>query len=902
MAVHYGILGPLAMVRDGASVVLSAPKERALLLCLLLSPSEALSAGRLEEALWGERAPSSAAKLVQLYVSNLRKSLGSDAIATSAAGYHIVLDEGSLDSLTFASLLEQARAARELGSERRAARLYTEALSLWRAGVVASDAVPDPLRGDAARLEEQRLECLEERLALLVELGEHDRALPELDTLCAEQPLRERPRAQLMLALYRAGRQAEALAAFRDLRHTLREQLGLEPGEEVRALERAILRQDAALTVSHARVAVARLPLPATELIGRDGDRADLLVLLQRLDVRLISLVGAGGSGKTRLGLAAAADSAELFADGVAFVELAAVREPKEVLPAIASALDVSERRGEPLVQTIAAEIGGRELLLVIDNFEQVVDAGPELVRLLEDAPAAKMLVTSRRVLHLSGEHVFPVLPLADDAAVALFLARTEALDALEAVSAPQLEDIRSICRRLDGLPLAIELAAARVRLLNPRQLLERLDPVLPLLTGGPRDMPARQQTLRETLTWSVALLEPAERQSLAALAVFAGGCSLDAALSVVTRDLDRLGALVDHSLLRRNADPENPRFEMLETIREYAFDMLGRQRERVAAAHAVYFADLVESAELTGPTQRRWLTQLEQERDNLRVALEWAAAAPDVETELRLVGALWRFWWLRGELTEGRNRLEHALARQDGADPSLVAQAVRGAAGIYWNLGEAGLARDHASLGLQLAAAAGEPVVELSCHTVLGLLARDQSDFGRARDHFEKSAAIATQLGRDRDVMVAKMNLGSVAFGAREYSTAQTLWQDLLAYHRRGDSEEGIAIALLNLGLVAYRLDQRKAARPYFSEASDLFIRLGFREHHAHALQGLAALDSGDGEPERAARLLGEASRVLAATRSGETTFDAELAREAEADARARLGDDRFAAAFNGE
>jgi len=865
-----------------------------LLLHLLLHANERVSVDRLTTAVWDEQPPLSASKLLQLYISNLRKALGHDAIATAVGAYRIDVAVPELDSLRFLALLDEGRSARARGHIRVAADALRRASALWRGTEVA-----DGGAGDAARLEELRLECVEERLTLLVELGAHDEALPELAALCAEHPLRERPRAQLMLALYRSGRQAEALEVCRDARRTLDEQLGLEPGEELRSLERAILRQDPELTPPAPAHSPLPLPIPRTPLIGRERERTELRALVQRDDVRLLSLVGAGGSGKTRLALAVAADASELFADGVALAELGAVREPAFVTAAAAAALGVTERPGEPLVRTIAQAIADREVLLVLDNFEQVVEAGPFLLELLGAAPRLTLVVTSRRVLHLSGEQVFTVQPLPDDDAVSLFLARAQADNATRALPPEDLSDIGEICRRLDGLPLAIELAAARARLLTPSQLLERLRKSVTVLAAGPRDLPARQQTLRDTLAWSVALLTPDERRSLTNLSVFSGGCSLEAAARVAGADLDRLATLVDHSLLHSDPASEEPRFQMLETVREYAAEQLRARRASLEQAHATYFTELVEEAELRGPDQQRWLERLDRDRDNLRTALEHAAAALDPELELRLVGALWRFWWLRGELAEGRSRLEHALARASGATPSLVAQAYADAAGIAWSQGDAGRAADLARDGLRTTATGVDDVAALFCHTVLGLLARDELDFDRAREHLERSASMAAALGRESDVNVAKMNLGSVAFDAGDYDTAVPLWEGVLAYHRGRGAEEGIAIALLNLGLAAHRLDNPGEADRRFAEAETLFDRIGFREYQVHALHGLAAAAAAEGRGVPAARLLGRAASMLAETGSPAVAFDATLARDAESSARALLGDEAFANAF---
>jgi len=895
MAPRYRVLGPLEVATDDAPVAVSAPKERTLLIHLLLHANERISVNRLLSAIWEEQAPSSGPKLVQLYVSNLRKVLGPEAIETTPGGYRLDVATSDLDSLRFIALLDEGRSARVRGHPRVASAKLKQALSLWRGDEVAGGEAS----WEAERLEELRLECLEEWLTLLLELGAHDEALPALSQLCAAQPLRERPRAQLMLALYRAGRQTEALEVFRDARRSLDTQLGLEPGEELRAMERAILRHDPELAPPRPEPPL-RLLAPRTELIGRERERAELRTLIGKPDVRLLSLVGAGGSGKTRLALAVANDAHDLFADGVALAELGAVRRPTYVVPAVAAALGVSERPAELLEETIADSIGDRELLLVLDNFEQVVEAGSFLLELLGNAPRLTLLVTSRRVLHLSDEQVFPVQPLPPEDAVALFIARAREGDTTREQPAGALDDIKEICRRLDGLPLAIELAAARTRLLSPGQLLERLRDSVTVLASGPRDLPARQQTLRDTLAWSVELLAPDDRRSLTDLSVFSGGWSLDAAQRVAGTDLEQLATLVDHSLVQRAPAGEEPRFQVLETVREYAADQLGDRRAELEQRHADFFIDLAEAAELRGPDQQSWLERLDRERDNLRTTLDHAAAADDPTSELRLVSALWRFWWLRGELAEGRSRLEHAIERSAAAAPALVAQACAGAAGIAWSQGEPARARELASQGLR--ASGPDPdgaVTAIYCHTVLGLIGRDDGDYERARNHLQQSQAIAASLGREPDVNVAKMNLGSVAFEAGEYEAAVTLWQEVLAYHRERGADEGTAIALLNLGLAAHRLGGAGDANERFEEAERLFDRIGFREYQVHALHGLAAVAAVESRGREAAQLLGRAASLLAESGSPGVPFAADLAVDAESGARALIGDEAFDAAF---
>jgi predicted ATPase/DNA-binding SARP family transcriptional activator len=900
---QFRVLGPLEAERDGAPITIGAPKERALLVYLLLNDGDVAPVDRLVDALWVGEPPFSAAKLVQLYVSHLRNKLGREAIETVPSGYRMQISPLALDCVRFEQLLREGRAAQAAENAQLAVAILSRALALWRGPALVDVSYDAFATAEAARLDELRLDCFEARLAGLLALGENDDGLTEAARLSAEYPHRERLRGLHMIALYRAGRQVEALDVFRQARNSLIDELGLEPGVDLRAVEQAILRQDPALAHQPVQQENVTLMIPTalTSLVGREGDLRDLRDVVHRTDIRLVTLVGAGGSGKTRLALALASESQPFFANGVTIVELSALREPALVLPAIAQALRVAEQPSEPLEQTLAAWAADRELLLVVDNFEQVAEAGPELLRLIEASPRLTVVATSRRVLHLSGEHVFPVEPLAEEDAADLFVARAGALNPRLPLDADD-PDIRAICRRLDGLPLAIELAASRTHTLSPHRLLERLGERLTLLTGGPHDLPARQQTLRDTLNWSAELLSSGERDMLARLSVFPSDASLEAATDVTGGDLNTLEGLVWNSMVQRVAVTDDPRFRMLETVREYALELLAGDRRRVADRHARYFLQLAEAADLRGPEQGHWLNVLDDEQDNLRAALDHAHLSDDAETELRIVAALWRFWWLRGHLIEGRSRLEQAIARASEVAPQLQADAYRGGAGIAWSQGDLARGRELATLGLEAAEHSGEGAIGLACHTVLGLIARDEGDYERARNHLEQSGEMAKALGRDGDEIVAKMNLGSVAFDAGDHAAAVPLWTDVLDYHLTSGTPEGQGLALLNLGLAAFRLGQITDARTRFTEAEALFSAIGFREHLAHALQGLAATEAAVDHNREAASLLGQAAALLEETGSGAGTFDASLAQDVEAAVRARLGDQDFSSAFSAQ
>ena len=418
------VLGPLELVIDNGPVPLPA-KQRRLLAALLIRVGETRSADVLIDSVWGEAPPASASGLLQVYVSQLRKALPAPArIATFDSGYALSLGEASLDAAEFERLLREGKEAMSDGNPALAASVLERALGLWRGQAYGELAYEEFARAEAERLEELRLVCIEARLEAGLALGQQDDLLPELQSLALAHPLRERVQAQLMLALYRCGRQTEALDLFRELRGRLREELGLEPGSELRELERRILEHDPTLAVPGSRIErLAMLPAPPNALLGRERELDQLRQLLLRERVRLIVLTGAGGSGKTRLALEAARQTSASFANGACFVDLAPLRNPKLVPRAIMSALAIEQASTDAL-ETLRAAVARRELLVVLDNAEHLQAAAPIYTELLAQAPRLTLLVTSRVVLHLSGEHVYPVEPLAAEAARALFRER----------------------------------------------------------------------------------------------------------------------------------------------------------------------------------------------------------------------------------------------------------------------------------------------------------------------------------------------------------------------------------------------------------------------------------------------------------------------------------------------
>jgi predicted ATPase/DNA-binding SARP family transcriptional activator len=897
LQVELRVLGPLEVVGPAGVVPIRARMLRLLLLALIAHRQGPRAADSLIDDLWGETPPASAAKLLQVYVSQLRRLLPAGVrIATHTAGYVLEVDADTIDAVRFEALVAAGRTAMARANAPLAAATFRRALALWRGPAYADAMYDDALRPEAERLEALRDLALEDRLEAELQVGRHAEALSELRVLLDDEPSRERLARLAMLAAYRTSGSRAALEIYERTRTALATELHEQPGPELASLRDQIVRRDPALAAPAPQPTTPRLPTPPDSLIGREKELADLVALLRRPGVRLVSLTGAGGSGKSRLALELARASAEDYANGAALVEVASLADPSLVLPTIARVLDVDP--GADAFEALAGALADRETLLVVDNLEHIREAARDLTRLLSAAPGLRIVVTSRVVLHVSGEHVYAVAPLQESAAVALFRERAAAADASFALRAEDGAVVEEICRRLDHLPLAIELAAARVRTLGLGGVRVRLASRLALLSGGPRDLPARQQTLRETLAWSVNLLEPATADVLARLAVFPASCSMAAASAVAGADERAMEELIDHSLVHPHDLDGERRYRLLETVREHAYEALGSRRAETEAALVAWVRTLVREADFNVSgraisTERMDLA--EHEIDTIRDALRHAASDDDPTAELELATGMWRFWWIRGYVAEGLATLEDLLARRGLVPTRDGVRAIRAAASLAWTMDRIDRAQRLAAEALAAASGLGDAFEISSTLNLLALIAQAED---RHADSVELlGRAIVLAEAENLETGALKLNLGISHLALGDVDTARRVFQELLALREPGGPSEGLGFARINLGETELQAGNLADAEVHYRAAAESFSRIGFHSRHANALQGLAAVEARTGRVDAAARHLGFAAGLLGPTGWGREGSDP--ADEAEAAARRGLGDEEFERCF---
>jgi predicted ATPase/DNA-binding SARP family transcriptional activator len=817
-AYRFGVLGPLLVERDGEAVAIASGQQRALL-AVLLAARQPISRDRLIDELWGERPPPSAVKALSVILSRLRAQIG-DAVVYRAGAYELSVGEYELDADRLSALVAQARTEPQLGRD-----LLTEALGLFRgeplADVDSQNLVPT-WRRELAR---ERLEATVARVELDLASGAGTDVVAELERLLDVHPYDERIWGQLMIALSRSGRQADALEVYQRVRRLFSYELGIQPGEPLARLQARLLAGEAIGPEAAPPVAepepepepeperaFGQIPRPLGPLIGRASELADLAAAIAEPELRVLTLVGPGGVGKTRLALELAHRHETEFADGALLVRLEQLDDPALVSTEIAAAIGRQDGRRPPAADRLGEALAGRELLLVLDNFEHLLGAAADVGALLAGAPSVRVVATSRAPLRVRGERLFELEPLAlpanDDEsdasaspAVELFVALTTASDRRLKVDAELLRSAAVICRRLDGLPLAIELAAAQLRVLTPAQIEASLERPLDLGRRAPRDLPSRQQTLTDTIRWSYDLLAPEAREVLLAAGIFRGGFTLAALDAVVGRPAQAdLAELLDASLIRRDQDD---RFNVLELVRAFALEELvgaGRLAE-LRGRHRAYFASLAEpvgalldDGDPLGPLA----VQLRPEHANLRSAFEDAMQDGDGPLALTLVRgmrSLWYAGWLRAEAQEAIDRVLQRF--EIDAETELV-------------LLRAGSFLDYVD---------ADAVIQGSFTPRL--------------------AERAEELGDLPALSVAVCNLASLAANIQDRDAVAELKPRLLALSEADIPARHLSFVYYNLAMACYLEDDVDAALTHIGEA----VRQAASVDHGYALGSAVAL-----------------------------------------------------------
>jgi predicted ATPase/DNA-binding SARP family transcriptional activator len=743
-AVEFRLLGPFEVRRESQLLAGGGGKRRALLAALLLSANRVVTVDQLSQALWGATPPRSASNLIQGYVSDWRSLLEPDRAPRSSgrrllstpSGYRLDVAPHECDVLRFRALAGEGRRAASAGDLLSARRLLREALQEWR-GAALADFDDHDFQGAVVALDELRLAAAETAADVELQLDRPDRALECVQTLVELFPLRESLARLTVVALYRAGRQDDALTAYGRIRTALADELGIDPGPALSQLHLQVLRQDPSLDgPAPDSGATASLPVPLSPFVGRAQELAAVLDLAARH--RMVTLTGSGGSGKTRLAIAAAAVVASQQERDVAFVDLSAVRDPDLLCVSIAGVLGGQLAPSLRPGRALAMQLGSRPTLLILDNMEQLIGAARDLSLLLSYASQVSVLATSREPLGLAGEQLFHVRPMAlpaDDAAVAgasallaadavrLFLDRARAADPDFVVADNDVRVVAGICRRLDGLPLALELAAPWTATLSLRALLERLDRPLALLVAGgdAAGRPDRHHTLRAAIEWSYTALSPDQRRLLDQLSVFTSGARLEAVEAVSDLGdaaVPALAALVDRNLVSRMGTTE-PRYRLLETVREYARDQLSTQpeeHENACQRHVDYFCTLAEHVARGGrtPTGEDLVVRLGEEQDEIRAALDHLHERGDTRRTLTLVVDCLALWWDLGHTREGYLRLTAALdACGSDAPAELVAAGNAAATFLADAVGEPAVGLARARAATRHARDAGSPTLE---------------------------------------------------------------------------------------------------------------------------------------------------------------------------------------------
>lgn len=885
-AIELRTLGPVELKdADGAEIseVLHQPKRLALLVHLAVaSPGSFQSRDTLLALFWPDLPEKRARNALNKSVHFLRIHLGSDVVVSrGATDLGLAPERLWCDAVALEVAVEEER--------------FETAEELWRGPFLEGFHVPDAdevefwLERQRERLERLRGKALASLARSAVVVDDHASAVLWWRRVVEHDRFDSRAVLRLMESLEAVGKRGEALRAADELALRLSTELDAEPDPEVErfaARLREAPRPMAAAAVSEPR---HNLPAPPTPFIGRKEELNRLGGLLADPGARLVTLTGPGGVGKTRIAIEVGRGAVERFPDGVFFVVLGPLRDPDLVGATIARTLDLETSGPRSVEEELVAAFQERRCLLILDSFERVLPAAGLVAELLRESEEPKAIVTSRSILHLRGEHVLPVPPLRAPPdvrglspeevqgyeAVDLFVQRARAARPDFSLTEENHEAVGEVCYHLDGLPLAIELAAARVRLLSPSMIRDRLSNRFELLTGGPRDLPERHQKLRATFDWSYDLLSEGERRLFRRLCVFVGGCSLEGIQRVCDPEgregeiLDELATLVDVSLLSRvESVDEEPRFETLESIREYGWELAEQEGEtdEQRRLHARYYLELAErlEPELAGPRQEVWLDRLAQEHHNIQAVLDWALEHGDLELAVQLGSALWWFWWVRGHFTEMRRRLDRALAERGRLSPSLQANLLVASGSLASMEGdhERALAHFQEAFAAERGAVGRREVVRALRSMAFALSQRGEYD--RAVALLEESHELARELESPSDVSAGLRGLAKMRLHQRGYEEAERLYREALEIDRERGDRQSMAWSLAGLGEVARHREEMDEAARLLEEGLALCRELDSKPGIAYLLLASGHVSRYSGEVEEAEARYREALPLL--------------------------------------
>ncbi len=875
------LLGPFEVLTDGTLADVGGSKRQTLLAMLALRQGRMVDVDGLVDGLWGEELPAAPRNALHHHIARLRAALGEDSIEGSPDGY--ALKGASVDAVRFEELLAETRFALREGDVPAAADAVASALALWRGAALQGLTGTAWFSAEARRLETLRVDALEEDFEVRLSLGEHRDLTPALRSALADNPFRERLWGQLMLALYRSGRQADALESFQEARRVLADELGLEPGPELRRLQEAILAHDPAIAaVPVVRRRRGNLPATSTSFVGREDELGRVAGLLA--EHRLVTFTGPPGVGKSRLAVEAARSLEREFPDGIWLVDFARAGSAADAVRLVAHVVDV--RGSDPLAR-VTSRLQDACALVVLDACEHVLEEAARIAStLLAECPQVRILGTSREALHVAGEVRFPVTPLRS-AAVELFLERARAARPGFEADAAAVALAAEVARRVDGLPLAIELAAARVNVLGLAELVSILERRAALLRDSPVSDPSRT-ALQELVEWSYDLLHGDEKTLLHQLAVHRGGASLASLVAVAaTHGLNEatvaylVAALVDKSIVSASFTGGAARYDMLDTVREYVLEGLAESGVLATArgAHAEYFAELAEEArlELRGPEWLPWESRLELENDNLWAALEYARKAPDPAVASRL-GTLGWYFALAERVSEGRRFLELALsASRDDAPIGLRIELFAVLCYLATEELDLGAALAAGERALSLAESAAAPR-ELGLAQLTFAHALAQSGDGERADAMAQRACATFEVAGD-DWGAAASSIIRAA-GAARSGAVSVVAAMAAAIQRHSDAIDYDAFRVPGLLLEAWMAERRQdgaAAMDAYRRALELARRVGFGDHAAFALAGLGANALAGGDLREAEELQRQA---LVAAEAAEASWVAAHAR----------------------